>query len=702
MKYVLQRIGQAAFTVLSVVTITFGLIKMLPGGPISYLKARYAQQGMDPSLAASVAAESLNLNPDKPVVFQYTDYVIGVFQGDLGQSYSYREPVAGIIAEALPWTLFVMSFGLLLMFFFGILFGAILAYNEESTLDYTGSFFSTVMNSVPYYVAALLLVYLLGYRWGWFPTGGKLPRGVEPGLTLEFVQGAAYHAFLPIVSIFITGFGAQALLMRGNSISVLGEDYLRVARLRGLASNYIATRYVTRNAVLPMYTNFMISIGFMFGGSVILERIFTYNGVGYYMFESILSRDIPLMMGIFLVITLAVVVGIFVADLTYGFLDPRAGSGASRESYGTLSLGGSMRTVKAKLLGLLNRPRVETDAGIVPDGTAPIEAENSVFETTADVDVTFVDRANRARQRAMVPLRILWSDWRGKLGIFIILAYLLLGTVGTSFITPPSTNQAPVLLQPMENPDYPLGTDGLGQDLLALVIYAIPPMFEMILSGAIFATVIAMIVGTFSGYAGGATDRALVTVSDIMMTIPGLPLVIVIASVFRPEEPWVVGILLTINVWAGLARSIRSEVLSIRDEGYVEASRLMGASTGRTLRREVAPNLMPYVLINFAQSARSVIFASVGLYFLGVLPSSHYNWGVMMNSAYNDSALYLATTAHWIFFPMIAIVLLTLAMVMITQSADKVFNPRLRAKHAGDSGEIEDAEGETPVSTPAD
>jgi len=408
------------------------------------------------------------------------------------------------------------------------------------------------------------------------------------------------------------------------------------------------------------------------------------------------------MMGIFLVITLAVVVGIFVADLTYGFLDPRAGSGASRESYGTLSLGGSMRTVKAKLLGLLNRPRVETDAGIVPDGTAPIEAEDSVFETTADVDVTFVDRANRARQRAMVPLRILWSDWRGKLGIFIILAYLLLGTVGTSFITPPSTNQAPVLLQPMENPDYPLGTDGLGQDLLALVIYAIPPMFEMILSGAIFATVIAMIVGTFSGYAGGATDRALVTVSDIMMTIPGLPLVIVIASVFRPEEPWVVGILLTINVWAGLARSIRSEVLSIRDEGYVEASRLMGASTGRTLRREVAPNLMPYVLINFAQSARSVIFASVGLYFLGVLPSSHYNWGVMMNSAYNDSALYLATTAHWIFFPMIAIVLLTLAMVMITQSADKVFNPRLRAKHAGDSGEIEDAEGETPVSTPAD
>jgi len=702
MRYFLKRAGQAVVTVLSVITITFGLVKMLPGGPISYLKARYAQQGMDPSLAATVAAESLNLDPDKPLLFQYTDYVTGVLRGDLGRSYSYREPVAGIIAEALPWTLLVMSCGLLLMFFFGILFGAILAYNEESTLDYTGSLFSTVMNSVPYYVAALLLVYVLGYRWGWFPTGGKLPRGVEPALTLEFVRGVAYHAFLPVLSIFLTGFGAQALLMRGNSISVLGEDYLRVARLRGLASNYIATRYVTRNAVLPMYTNFMISIGFMFGGSVILERIFTYNGVGYYMFESILSRDIPLMMGIFLVITIAVVIGILVADLTYGFLDPRAGSGASRESYGTLSLRSSIETIRTTLHHLLNRPQVEAASDVVPDEDAPIEAEDSVFETTADVEVTFFDRVDRVRQQVMVPLRILWGDWRGKVGIFIILGYVLLGTVGTAFVTPPSTNQAPVLLQPMENPEYPLGTDGLGQDLLALVIYAIPPMFEMILSGAIFATVVAMVVGTVSGYAGGTTDRLLVTVSDIMMTIPGLPLVIVIASVFQPEEPWVVGILLTINVWAGLARSIRSEVLSIRDEGYVEASRLMGASTGRTLRREVAPNLMPYVLINFAQSARSVIFASVGLYFLGVLPSSHYNWGVMMNSAYNESALYLATTAHWIFFPMLAIVFLTLAMVMLTQSADKVFNPRLRAKHAGDSSEVEEAEGETPVSTLGD
>jgi len=694
MKYFLRRARQAVITVTAVVTITFGLVKMLPGGPIAYLKARYAQQGMDPSLAATVAAESLNLNPDKPLVFQYTDYVLGILQGDLGQSYTYREPVAGIIAEALPWTVFVMSCGLLLMFSFGILFGAVLAYNEESILDYAGSLLSTVMNSVPYYVAALLLVYLLGYRWGWFPTGGKLPRGVQPELSLEFIQGAVYHGFLPIVSIFITGFGAQALLMRANSISVLGEDYLRVARLRGLASNYIATRYVTRNAVLPMYTNFMISIGFMFGGSVILERIFTYNGVGYFMFESILSRDIPLMMGIFLVITVAVVIGIFVADLTYGLLDPRAGSGASRESYGTLSLRASLRTIRNGLNRLVRR---SGRVGTLGEDSTPVEGEESVFETTADIEVTLADRAGRTWEQVMIPLRILWNDWRGKLGVFIILGYLLLGTVGTSFVTPPDANQAPVLLQPMEDPDYPLGTDGLGQDLFALVIYAIPPMFEMILAGAVFATAVAMVVGTASGYVGGVTDRVLVTVSDIMMTIPGLPLIIVIASVFRPEDPWIVGIVLTINVWAGLARSIRSEVLSIRDEGYVEASRLMGVSTRRTLRREIAPNLMPYVLINFAQSARTVIFASVGLYFLGVLPSSHHNWGVMMNSAYNESALYLTTTAHWIFFPMLAIVVLTLAMVMITQSADKVFNPRLRAKHASEAGRDSSVEGGSPA-----
>jgi peptide/nickel transport system permease protein len=159
------------------------------------------------------------------------------------------------------------------------------------------------------------------------PTGGKYNPDVAVGPTPEFLASAPYYATLPILSFVVSAVGGIALAMRGNAISVLGEDYLRVADLRGLPERRIALRYVARNAVLPLYTQLMISMGYIFGGSVVLETIFRYPAAGYYMLQAIEARDSPLMMGVFIAITIAVVIGVFVADLTYGFLDPRASAG---------------------------------------------------------------------------------------------------------------------------------------------------------------------------------------------------------------------------------------------------------------------------------------------------------------------------------------------------------------------------------------
>ncbi|MFB9809406.1 ABC transporter permease subunit [Haladaptatus pallidirubidus] len=117
------------------------------------------------------------------------------------------------------------------------------------------------------------------------------------------------------------------------------------------------------------------------------------------------------------------------------------------------------------------------------------------------------------------------------------------------------------------------------------------------------------------------------TITDVLMTIPGLPLVIVLAVLLEPRNPWVVGVVLTVNAWSGLARAIRSQVLTIRSESYVEASRLMGVSTPNILMKDVIPPIMPYIMVNFVNSARTVIFSSVGLYFLGILPFTNQNWG---------------------------------------------------------------------------
>lgn len=333
MNWYAKRVGQAVFTIFAVITFTFVLIRLLPGGPQEYIKAQLIGAN-----AGSVSPEEMerinalvknyiNIDPNKPLWQQYLEYMGSILQGDLGVSIWYSAPVAELIGQALPWTVLIMGTSILLSFTIGITLGAVMAYAEGTRTDVGLSTVLTLLNSIPYYIVAVLAVYVLAYQFGWFPTGGRVGDDVTAGFNADYMTSVMYHAALPIASVVITGAGGRALGMRGNSVRVMGEDYIRVARLRGLTSTRIALHYVGRNAVLPMYTNFMIAIGFLFGGAVILEEIFRYNGVGRLLFKSINTRDYPLMMGTFIMITLAVVTGLFIADLTYGKLDPTVESG---------------------------------------------------------------------------------------------------------------------------------------------------------------------------------------------------------------------------------------------------------------------------------------------------------------------------------------------------------------------------------------
>jgi peptide/nickel transport system permease protein len=329
-----KRTGQAVGTVFVAISITFVMLREMPGGPADFIRTKCSQQ---PELCQGVDLNNLleiyaGIQPDKPLYLQYIDYMGAVLTGDLGRSITEQEPVINILAGAMPWTVFVMSISLFLSFFLGVSFGAYMAYREGSMFDISLTSVFIGLSSIPYYIVAIILLFVLAYEFQFFPTGGRQPPGVEPGLTYAFIAGVFYHATLPILSNVVR-FGGRAITMRGNSIRVLGEDYMRVARLRGLPEKRIALRYVARNAILPMYTRLMISIGYVLGGSVILESIFNYTGVGYYLFQAVQSRDYRLMMGAFLFITIAVVLGVYVADLTYGKLDPRASGGGSGESF---------------------------------------------------------------------------------------------------------------------------------------------------------------------------------------------------------------------------------------------------------------------------------------------------------------------------------------------------------------------------------
>ncbi|QLH79785.1 ABC transporter permease [Halosimplex rubrum] len=282
----------------------------------------------------------------------------------------------------------------------------------------------------------------------------------------------------------------------------------------------------------------------------------------------------------------------------------------------------------------------------------------------------------------LTPIRVAWDDWRTQVGSIIIAFYLLMGSVGVVLVDPPNQGQGPRLTPAFQDWSVPLGTNDIGESILSATVHATPPMLQMIAAGAVFSTALATVIGTVSGYKGGLTDRVLTTLTDIAMTIPGLPLIILLAALFEPTNPAVIGILITINAWAGLARSIRSQVLSLRDHSYVEASRIMGAPTRRILVDDIIPNIMPYVLINFVNSARNVIFGSVGLYYLGLLGGTHENWGIMLDGAYNGGAIYSLQVVHWLFVPMIAIIGISFGFVLFAQGTEKLFNPRIRARHA--------------------
>lgn len=309
----------------------------------------------------------------------------------------------------------------------------------------------------------------------------------------------------------------------------------------------------------------------------------------------------------------------------------------------------------------------------------------SDFETVSETNLT---RSERYRQLVdefvLAPARIVWHDWRARIAMTIIAFFLFLGTVGVRLVDEPRTNQGDRLVGAFRTLEHPLGTTASGVDILSQVVYATVPMIQMITAGAVFSVVVATVVGTTSGYKGGAVDRGLMTVTDVMLTIPGLPLVIVLAGVMDiGGNPYLIGVLLSINAWAGLARALRSQVLTLRDAEYVEASRIMGVSTPKILTTDIIPNLMPYITMNFVQQARAVIFGSVGLYFLGILPYNRTNWGVMMNDAVSQAGATSSMVAfHWLLMPMLAVILLSMGLTLFAQSADRLFNPRVRARHA--------------------
>lgn len=326
--FYVRRISKALFTIWVVSTIIFFLIRLLPGNPVEQYIARLIEtQGMDYENARSQAAALFAIDLNAPLWKQYLDYLGNLLQGNLGVSLtSPGTSVSSIIARFLPWTIFSVGIGLTLSFTFGILLGLMMAYRREGFLDHSLTVFASVVSSIPNYLIGILLVVWLGVQWKILPIAqmrGTMSPGVTPAFTWAFFSDALFHAFLPISTYVLTTVGTWMLSMKGSTVGTLGEDFVTVARARGLKDWRITTAYVGRNAALPLFTQLTIAIGFVVGGSFLIETIFQYQGIGYVLSGAIAQRDYPVMQGVFLVITVSVILANLLADFLYGWLDPR-------------------------------------------------------------------------------------------------------------------------------------------------------------------------------------------------------------------------------------------------------------------------------------------------------------------------------------------------------------------------------------------
>jgi len=342
-KYLLQRIGQLGAVYVSVVTITFMLYRMLPGGPVEIMRARFlsrmVEEGSSPTPEDIERINSLvsvytGIQPDKPLYMQYLDYITGViFRLDFGRSIWLDEPAFSLLFSRMPWSLFISFYGLVLGTSLSLLLGALMAHYEGSIFDTALTFYTVINQSIPYFIIAIVVLVIFGFNLGWFPTKGRYAfNEVSPGANLEFIISVVRHGALPVTATFFAGFGG-ALAYRGNCIREKGQTYTRIAQARGISQNRIAIRYIGRNSILPIYTGLMLGIAGMFSSSIIIEVIFNYRGMGLLTFKALQNRDYPLLMAAFIFLTGVTLLGIFIADLTYGLIDPRVRGGGEREVY---------------------------------------------------------------------------------------------------------------------------------------------------------------------------------------------------------------------------------------------------------------------------------------------------------------------------------------------------------------------------------
>jgi len=324
MPYLVRKGVLFVVTLWAAITLNFILPRLMPGSPEDAALGKLASAGVPITNAERHAVEIQLGVPHTNVFTQYWDYLKNIVQFKFGHSYSFpSETVAHTIGKALPWTLVLVGATTVFAFVVGTLLGVFAGWRRGRASDTTVTLGATFFAAFPPFWLGLLLLYFLAYKNGWFPIKGGYAEGATPNWSPSFLADAFKHSVLPALTLAVTTLSGWVFGMRNNMINILGEDYVTFAEANGLRTRTVALLYAARNALLPNVTAFGLSLGAVVGGSVLVEGVFSYPGLGNLLYIAVTNHDFPLMQALFLVITVSMLVAIFVVDLLYARLDPR-------------------------------------------------------------------------------------------------------------------------------------------------------------------------------------------------------------------------------------------------------------------------------------------------------------------------------------------------------------------------------------------
>lgn len=308
-----RRLARGAVTLWFAITVTFLLLRLLPGDPVTAL----ASTNMDEATRQDLL-DRYGLNDS--LIVQYVKYLTQLFQGDLGISFTQRQPVTEVLMARLPWTLLLTATALVLTVVVGVPLGVLAATRAKSLVDRLVQVGGVVGQSLFVPSVGIFLLYVFGLTFGWFPIGGAVDENVYG---MDWYVSIAKHLVLPCVSLALVSLGSYVITLRATLIDSLGEDYCDLARAKGMPQRTVVWKHALRNALLPTTTLLGLQLGFLVGGAVLTETIFAYPGVGRAIYDSVNQLDFPVLQGAFIMLAGTVVVANLVTDLAYGVLDPR-------------------------------------------------------------------------------------------------------------------------------------------------------------------------------------------------------------------------------------------------------------------------------------------------------------------------------------------------------------------------------------------